>query len=54
MAQTFAEKILAKKGGVHETVPGQIVEVTPDAIRIRKIHLLEHERKRASRQKDEA
>jgi GTP-binding protein len=28
----------------------ELVEVTPDAIRIRKIHLLEHERKRASRQ----
>jgi GTP-binding protein len=31
----------------------ELVEVTPEAIRIRKIHLLEHERKRASRQKDE-
>ncbi|MBT8040005.1 MAG: translational GTPase TypA [Gammaproteobacteria bacterium] len=31
----------------------ELVEVTPDAIRIRKIHLLEHERKRASRLKDE-
>lgn len=31
----------------------ELVEVTPQAIRIRKIHLLEHERKRASRQKDE-
>ncbi|MEJ2384487.1 MAG: translational GTPase TypA [Xanthomonadales bacterium] len=31
----------------------ELVEVTPDAIRIRKIHLLEHERKKASRQKDE-
>lgn len=30
MSQTFAEKILAKKGGLTETVPGQIVEVTPD------------------------
>jgi GTP-binding protein len=29
----------------------ELVEVTPNAIRIRKIHLLEHERKRASRQK---
>ena len=31
----------------------ELVEVTPEAIRIRKIHLLEHERKRASRQKNE-
>jgi GTP-binding protein len=31
----------------------ELVEVTPDEIRIRKIHLLEHERKRASRLKDE-
>ena len=31
----------------------ELVEVTPEAIRIRKIHLLEHERKRASRQKAE-
>ena len=31
----------------------ELVEVTPQAIRIRKTHLLEHERKRASRQKDE-
>lgn len=31
----------------------ELVEVTPEEIRIRKIHLLEHERKRASRQKDE-
>ena len=30
------------------------VEVTPKSIRIRKIHLLEHERKRADRQRDEA
>ena len=29
----------------------ELVEVTPEAIRIRKTHLLEHERKRASRQK---
>lgn len=28
--QTFAEKILAKKAGLDETVPGQIVEITPD------------------------
>ena len=32
----------------------ELVEVTPKAIRIRKIHLLEHERKRAGRQKAEA
>jgi GTP-binding protein len=32
----------------------ELVEVTPEAIRIRKIHLLEHERKRASRQKEDA
>jgi len=31
----------------------ELVEVTPKAIRIRKIHLLEHERKRASREKIE-
>jgi GTP-binding protein len=31
----------------------ELVEVTPGEIRIRKIYLLEHERKRASRQKDE-
>jgi len=31
----------------------ELVEVTPKAIRIRKIHLLEHERKRAGRQKTE-
>ena len=30
MDQTFAEKILAKKAGLKEIVPGQIVEVTPD------------------------
>ncbi|MBC8505119.1 MAG: 3-isopropylmalate dehydratase large subunit [Anaerolineales bacterium] len=30
MAQTFAEKILAKKAGLDHTVPGQIVEITPD------------------------
>jgi 3-isopropylmalate/(R)-2-methylmalate dehydratase large subunit len=30
MSQTFAEKILAKKAGVSDTVPGQIVEITPD------------------------
>jgi len=29
------------------------VEVTPEAIRIRKLHLLEHERKRAGREKAE-
>jgi len=32
----------------------ELVEVTPKAVRIRKIHLLEHERKRAGRQKAEA
>jgi GTP-binding protein len=32
----------------------ELVEVTPKAIRIRKTHLLEHERKRAGRQKAEA
>jgi len=32
----------------------ELVEVTPKAIRIRKMHLLEHERKRAGRQKAEA
>jgi GTP-binding protein len=31
----------------------ELVEVTPRAIRIRKTHLLEHERKRANRQKIE-
>lgn len=30
MSQTFAEKILAKKAGLDKTVPGQIVEITPD------------------------
>lgn len=30
MGQTFAEKILARKTGQTRTVPGQIVEVTPD------------------------
>ena len=30
MGLTFAEKILAKKIGAKKTVPGQIVEVTPD------------------------
>lgn len=30
MPQTFAEKILAKKAGLAEANPGQIVEVTPD------------------------
>ena len=32
----------------------ELVEVTPKAIRVRKMHLLEHERKRAGRQKSEA
>ena len=30
MGQTFAEKILAKKAGLDHTVPGQVVDVTPD------------------------
>jgi len=30
MGQTFAEKILAKKAGLRQTVPGQVVEITPD------------------------
>lgn len=30
MSQTFAEKILAKKAGLSHTIPGQIVEITPD------------------------
>lgn len=30
MPQTFAEKVLANKAGMEKTVPGQIVEVTPD------------------------
>jgi len=30
MNHTFAEKILADKAGLSETVPGQIVEITPD------------------------
>jgi len=30
MGKTFVEKILAKKAGLSEVVPGQIVEVTPD------------------------
>ena len=32
----------------------ELVEVTPASIRIRKVHLLEHERKRASKERDEA
>lgn len=36
MGQTFAEKILAKKAGVNEVVPGQIVTVKPE-------HLLTHD-----------
>jgi len=31
MGHTFAEKILAQKAGLAKAVPGQIVEVTPDA-----------------------
>ncbi len=30
MGRTFAEKVLAKKAGLKEVVPGQIVEITPD------------------------
>jgi 3-isopropylmalate/(R)-2-methylmalate dehydratase large subunit len=30
MGMTFAEKILAKKAGLAKTVPGQIVEISPD------------------------
>ena len=30
MGHTFAEKVLARKAGLDEVVPGQIVEVTPD------------------------
>ena len=30
MGQTFAEKMLAKKAGLDHTVPGQVVDVTPD------------------------
>jgi 3-isopropylmalate/(R)-2-methylmalate dehydratase large subunit len=30
VGQTFAEKILAKKAGLRQTVPGQVVEITPD------------------------
>jgi 3-isopropylmalate/(R)-2-methylmalate dehydratase large subunit len=30
MGQTFAEKILSKKSGQKETIPGQIVELAPD------------------------
>jgi len=30
MGKTFVEKILARKAGLGEVVPGQIVEVTPD------------------------
>jgi len=30
MGKTFAEKVLARKAGLSEVVPGQIVEVTPD------------------------
>ncbi len=32
MAKTFAEKILARKAGLEETVPGQIVTVQPDKL----------------------
>jgi 3-isopropylmalate/(R)-2-methylmalate dehydratase large subunit len=32
MPQTFAEKILAEKSGLDHTVPGQIVEISPDVM----------------------
>jgi 3-isopropylmalate/(R)-2-methylmalate dehydratase large subunit len=32
MPQTFAEKVLAKKSQLPKTVPGQIVEISPDVI----------------------
>ena len=32
MPLTFTEKILAQKAGLKETIPGQIVEITPDVI----------------------
>jgi len=32
MPFTFAEKILAKKARLSKTVPGQIVQITPDVI----------------------
>ncbi len=32
MSLTFAEKILAKKARLSKTVPGQIVEITPDVV----------------------
>jgi 3-isopropylmalate/(R)-2-methylmalate dehydratase large subunit len=32
MGMTFAEKILAKKAGLAKTVPGQIVEISPDTV----------------------
>jgi 3-isopropylmalate/(R)-2-methylmalate dehydratase large subunit len=36
MGKTFAEKVLAKKAGLKEVRPGQIVTVRPD-------HLLSHD-----------
>lgn len=36
MGMTFAEKVLARKAGLKQTVPGQIVIVEPD-------HLLTHD-----------
>jgi 3-isopropylmalate/(R)-2-methylmalate dehydratase large subunit len=30
MGQTFAEKMLAQKAGLEKTVPGQVVDITPD------------------------
>ena len=32
MGLTFAEKILAKKAGLDKTIPGQIVDITPDVV----------------------
>jgi 3-isopropylmalate/(R)-2-methylmalate dehydratase large subunit len=32
MGQTFAQKILAKKAGLKNVIPGQIVEITPDMV----------------------
>ena len=32
MGKTFAEKLLARKAGLEETVPGQIVTVQPDKL----------------------
>ena len=35
MPMTFAEKLLARKAGLKETVPGQIVTVKPDHLLMR-------------------